>query len=104
MKKVMAEMYQTLDGMMFNSPYAARQYEIDTLRAGVRVVEAQVTRKVAQLYALYLMSEESGAPSAGKGCWHFGRCEVEQLLDLIYGHRRDGRPVDVKAMIEEIKV
>ena len=63
-----------------------------------------MTRKVAKLYALYLMSEESGAPSAGKGYWHFGRCEIEQLLDLIYGRRRDGRPVDVKAMIEEIKV
>ena len=104
MKKVMAEMYQTLDGELFASPNEARQYEIEVLKAGVRVVEAQVTRKVAKLYALYLMSEESGAPSAGKGCWHFGRCEVEQLLDLIYGHRRDGRPVDVKAMIEEIKI
>ena len=104
MKKVMAEMYQALDGMLFDSPSVARQYEIDLLNAGVRVVEAQVTRKVARLYALYLMSEESGAPSAGKGRWHFGRCEIEQLLDFIYGHRRDGRPVDVKAMIEEIKV
>ena len=103
MKKVMAEMYQTLDGVLFDSPAAARQHEIDVLSAGVRVVEAQVTRKVAKLYALYLMSEESGAPSAGKGCWHFGKCEVEQLLDLIYGHRGDGGPVDVSAMIEEIK-
>lgn len=104
MKKVMAEMYQTLDGMLFDSPDAARQYEIDTLRAGVRVVEAQVTRKVAKLYALYLVSEESGAQFLKKGCWHFGRCEVEQLLDLIYGHRSDGGPVDVNAVIGEIKV
>ena len=104
MKKVMAEMYQTLDGMMFNSPDAARQYEIDTLRAGVRVVEARVTRKVAKLYALYLMSEASGAPFLGKECWHFGKCEIEQLLDFIYGHRGDGSPVDVSAMIEEIKI
>ena len=104
MKKVMAEMYQAMDGELFASPNEARQYEIEVLKAGVRVVEAQVTRKVAKLYALYLMSEESGAPSAGKGCWHFGKCEIEQLLDLIYGHRRDGRPVDVSAMIEEIKI
>lgn len=104
MKKVMAEMYQTLDGELFASPNEARQYEIEVLKAGVRVVEARVTRKVAKLYALYLMSEASGAPFAEKECWHFGRCEIEQLLDFIYGHRRDGRPVDVKAMIEEIKV
>ena len=104
MKKVMTAMYQTLDGELFASPNEARLYEIGVLKDGVRVVEAQVTRKVAKLYALYLMSEDSGAPFPGKECWHFGRCEVEQLLDLIYGHRRDGRPVDVKAMIEEIKV
>ena len=104
MKKVMAEMYQTLDGMLFDSPDAARQYEVDVLKAGVRVVEAQVTRKVAKMYALYLMSEGSGAQFLKKGCWHFGRCEIEQLLDLIYGHRSDGGPVDVSAVIGEIKV
>ena len=104
MKKVMAGMYQTLDGMLFDSPAVARQYEIDTLRAGVRVVEAQVTRKVAKMYALYLMSAASGALFPGKECRHFGKCEIEQLLDLIYGHRSDGGPVDVKAMIGEIKV
>ncbi len=103
MKKVMAEMYQTLDGMLFDSPAAARQHEIDVFNAGVRVVEARVTRKVAKLYALYLM-EELGAPFPGKECWHFGKCEVELLLDLIYGHRRDGTPVDVNAVIGEIKV
>ena len=97
MKKVMAEMYQAIDGELFVSPNEARQYEIEVFNAGVRVVEAQVTRKVAKLYVLYLMSE-------GKGCWHFGKCEIEQLLDLIYGHRRDGRPVDVSAMIGEIKI
>ena len=104
MKKVMAEMYQAIDGELFVSPNEARQYEIEVFNAGVRVVEAQVTRKVAKLYALYLMSEASGAPFLGKECWHFGKCEVEQLLDLIYGHRSDGGPVDVKAMIGEIKV
>lgn len=104
MKKVMAEMYQTLDGMLFDSPDVARQYEVDVLNAGVRVVEARVTRKVAKLYALYLMSEEPGAQFLKKGCWHFGRCEIEQLLDLIYGHRSDGGPVDVNAVIGEIKV
>ena len=104
MKKVVAEMYQTLDGMLFDSPAVARQYEIDVFNAGVRVVEAQITRKVAKLYALYLLSEESGAQFLKKGCWHFGRCEIEQLLDLIYGHRSDGGPVDVNAMIGEIKV
>ena len=62
-----------------------------------------MTRKVAKLYALYLMNE-SGAPFLGKECWHFGRCEVELLLDLIYGHRSDGGPVDVNAMIGKIKV
>lgn len=103
MKKVMAEMYQAIDGELFASPNEARQYEIEVFSAGVRVVEARVTRKVAKLYALYLMSEEPGAQFLKKGCWHFGRCEIEQLLDFIYGHRRDGRPVDVKAMIEEIK-
>lgn len=103
MKKVMAEMYQTLDGMLFDSPSVARQYEIDLFNAGVRVVEAQVTRKVAKLYALHLMNE-SGAPFLGKECWHFGRCEIELLLDLIYGYRSDGGPVDVNAMIGEIKV
>lgn len=69
---------------------------------GVRVVEAQVTRKVAKLYALYLMNE-AGATFPDKDGWHFGRCEVEQLLDLIYGHRSDGGPVDVNAMIGEVK-
>ena len=103
MKKVMAEMYQAIDGELFVSPNEARQYEIEVFNAGVRVVEAQVTRKVAKLYALYLMSEGAGAQFLKKGCWHFGKCEIEQLLDLIYGHRRDGRPVDVSAMIEEIK-
>ena len=103
MKKVMAEMYQTLDGMLFDSPSVARQYEIDLFNAGIRVVEAQVTRKVAKLYALYLMSKESGAPFPGKECWHFGKCEVEQLLDLIYGHRGDGAPVDVKDLLGEIR-
>ena len=104
MKKVMAEMYQAIDGELFVSPNEARQYEIEVFNAGVRVVEAQVTRKVAKLYALYLMSEASGAQFLKKGCWHFGRCEIEQLLDLIYGHQRDGTPVDVNAMIEEVKV
>ena len=102
MKKVMAEMYQTLDGMLFDSPSVARQYEIDLFNAGTRVVEAQVTRKVAKLYALYLMNE-SGAPFLGKECWHFGRCEVELLLDLVYGHRGDGAPVDVKDLLGEIR-
>ena len=104
MKKVMAEMYQALDGELFASPNEARKHEIKVFNAGGRVVEAQVTRKAAKLYALYLMSEDSGAPFPGKECWHFGRCEVEQLLDLIYGHRRDGTPVDVNAVIGEIKV
>ena len=103
MKKVMAEMYQTLDGMLFDSPAAARQYEIAVFNAGVRVVEAQVTRKVAKLYALHLM-EAGGRVIEGKAHDHFGRCEVELLLDLIYGHRRDGGPVDVNAVIGEIKV
>lgn len=103
MKKVMAEMYQALDGELFESPAEARQHEIDVLSAGVRVVEAQVTRKVAKLYALYLM-EAGGRTIEGKTHDHFGRCEIEQLLDLIYGHRGDGGPVDVGAMIGEIKV
>lgn len=34
MKKVMTEMYQSLDGMLFDSPAVARQYEIDALHAG----------------------------------------------------------------------
>ncbi len=103
MKKVMAEMYQALDGMLFDSPDVARQYEIDTLRAGVRVVEAQVTRKVAKLYALYLM-DDCGDQFEGKQHSHFGKCEIEKLLDLIYGHQRDGTPVDAHAMIGEVKV
>ena len=103
MKKVMTEMYQALDGMLFDSPSVARQYEIDLLNAGVRVVEAQITRKVAKLYALYLM-EAGGRAIEGKTHDHFGRCEVEQLLDLIYGHRSDGRPVDVNAMVGDIKI
>ena len=41
MKKVMAEMYQAIDGKLFASPNEARQYEIEVLKAGVRVVEAQ---------------------------------------------------------------
>ena len=104
MKKVMAEMYQAIDGELFVSPNEARQYEIEVFNAGVRVVEARVTRKVAKLYALYLMSEGAGAQFLKKGCWHFGKCEIEQLLDLIYGHRRDGGPVDVNAVIGEIKI
>lgn len=103
MKKVMAERYQALDGKLFDSPAAARQHEIDVFNSGVMVVEARVTRKVAKLYALYLM-EAGGRTIEGKAHDHFGRCEIEQLLDFIYGHRRDGRPVDVKAMVEEIKV
>lgn len=103
MKKVMVERYQALDGEMFDSPAAARQHEIDVFNAGVRVVEARVTRKVAKLYALYLMNE-CGDPFKEKQCWHFGKCEVEQLLDFIYGHQRDGTPVDVNAVIGEIKV
>ena len=59
---------------------------------------------MTKLYALYLMSERPGAQVLKKGCWHFGKCEIEQLLDLIYGHRRDGRPVDVNAMIGEVKI
>lgn len=102
MKKVMAERYQALDGKLFDSPAAARQYEIDLFNAGVRVVEAQVTRKVAKLYALYLMNE-CGDPFEGKQHWHFGKCEIEKLLDLIYGHQRDGTPADVNAMIGEVK-
>lgn len=103
MKKVKVEMYQALDGELFESPAAARQHEIDVLSAGVMVVGAQVTRKVAKLYTLYLM-EAGGRAIEGKTHDHFGRCEVEQLLDLIYGHRSDGGPVDVNAMIGEIKV
>lgn len=96
-------MYQALDGMLFDSPGVARQHEIDVFNAGIRVVEAQVTRKVAKLYALYLMNE-AGSLFSGKECWHFGKCEVELLLDLVYGHRSDGRPVDVNAMVGDIKV
>ena len=103
MKKVMAERYQALDGEMFDSPAEARQHEIDVLHSGVMAVEAQVTRKVAKLYALYLM-EAGGRAIEGKEHDHFGKCEVELLLDLIYGHQRDGTPVDVDAMIGEIKV
>lgn len=103
MKKVMKEMYEALDGTLFTSPSAAKQHEANLALAGVRPTEAQVTRKVAKLYALYLMSEDSGAPFPGKECWHFGKCEIELLLDLIYGRRRDGTPVDVNAMIGEIK-
>ena len=104
MKEVMTKMYEALDGTLFTSPSAAKQHEANLILAGVRPTEAQVTRKVAKLYALYLMSKDSGAPFPGKECWHFGRCEVELLLDLIYGHRGDDEPVDVNAMIGEIKV
>ena len=101
MKEKMMKMYEALVGTLFDSPSAASQYEVDTLAAGVRPIEAQVTRNVAKLYALYLM-EKSGESFLGKEHWHFGKCEIEQLLDLIYGHRRDGSPVDVNAMIGEI--
>lgn len=101
MKKIVAEMYQTLDGKLFDSPDEAKQHEIEVVNAGVRVSEARATRKVAKLYALYLMNE-CGDQFEGKQHWHFGKCEVEQLLDLIYGHRSDGGPVDVNAMIKEI--
>ena len=101
MKEVMTKMYEALDGTLFTSPSAAKQHEANLILAGARPTEAQVTRKVAKLYALHLM-KKSGGPFLGKESWHFGKCEIEQLLDLIYGHRRDGRPVDVNAMIGEI--
>ncbi len=101
MKKVMKEMYEALDGTLFTSPSAARQHEADLILAGVRPTEARVTRKVAKLYALYLM-EAGGRAIEGKTRDHFGRCKVELLLDLIYGHRSDGGPVDVNAMIGKI--
>ena len=103
MKEKIVKMYEALDGALFDSPSAARQHDVDTLTAGVRVVDAQVTRATARVYALWLM-DEGGGVIQGKGAWHFGKCEIEQLLDLIYGHRRDGRPVDVNEMIGDIKV
>ena len=103
MKKVMVEMYEALDGTRFASPSAARQRDVDMISAGTRPTGAMVTRAVARTYALWLMGEGGGTVQ-GKEAWHFGRCEVEMLLDLIYGHRRDGTPINVPALLGEIKV
>jgi len=103
MKEVMTKMYEALDGTLFTSSSAAKQHEANMIVTGVKVVEAQVTRRVAKLYALYLM-ENGGRAIKGKTRDHFGKCEIEQLLDLIYGHRSDGGPVDVNAMIWQVKV
>lgn len=102
MKEVMLKMYETLDGAYFTSPSEAKEHEANLILAGVRPTEAEVTRSVAKLYALYLM-KRSGATFQGKKCWHFGKCEIEKLLDLIYGFRRDGTLVSVHDLINEMR-
>lgn len=102
MKEVMTKMYEALDGTLFTSPSAAKQHEANLVLAGVRPIEAQVTRNVARMYVLYLMGA-GGRAIEGKTRDHFGRCEVEKLLDLIYGYRRDGAPVSVIDLINEMR-
>lgn len=41
------------------------------------------TREEAAKFAEELM--KSGGSNEKKRCWHFGKCEVRELMDFIYG-------------------
>lgn len=105
MKKVMIEKYEAVDGELFNSALEAEEYEANLLRYGVCITQAVVSRDLAKLYAIHQMTRNTvkNVEKSGTCKRAYGLCEVEELLDLIYGYNRDQKVVKVEYMIEELK-
>ncbi len=56
--------------------------------AGKRVL---ITRKEAREFAESQMNHETAASNPdGGSLWHYGKCEIEELLDKIYGFNSKG--------------
>ena len=105
MKKVIVEKYEEVDGKLFDSALEADEYEANLLRYGVCITQAVVSREVAKLYAIHQMTRNviKNVEKLGTAKRAYGLCEVEELLDLIYGYTRNQKVVKVEYMIEELK-
>ena len=104
MKKVMVEKYEAVDGKLFDSALEADEYEAN-LRYGVCVTQAVVSREVAKLYAIHQMTRNviKNVEKLGTAKRAYGLCEVEELLDLIYGYTRDNKVVKAEDMLKELQ-
>ena len=105
MKKVLVVKYKAVDGKLFDSALEADEYEANLLRYGVCITQAVVSREVAKLYAIHQMTRNviKNVEKLGTAKRAYGLCEVEELLDLIYGYTRNQKVVKVEYMIEELK-
>ena len=106
MKKVTVEKYEAVDGRLFDSSLEAKEYEDNSIAYGVGRTDAAVSRELAKMYAIHQMSRDfptnwDKRAASKRG---YGLCEVEELLDFIYGYTRGGgTPVKVEDMVKEIK-
>jgi len=105
MKKVTVEKYEAVDGKLFDSALEAEEYETNLVRYGVCITQAVVSREVAKLYSIHQMSREHPVNGDKRRTSKraYGLCEVEELLDLIYGYTRDQKVVKVEDLIKELK-
>ncbi len=75
-----------------------------------------ITREQALAFAEKQFDEETGLMNKEGGCWHYGKQEVQQLLDHIYGVNskgekvfcegeasEDGKDENIKAEIEKVE-
>lgn len=105
MKKVTVEKYEAVDGKLFDSALEADEYEANLVRYGVCITQAMVSREVAKLYSIHQMERNvvKNVAKQGTSKRAYGLCEVEELLDLIYGYTRDQKVVSVEDMIKELR-
>ena len=101
MKAVMVKKYETYDGLQFDSADEANRHEADVLCRTDGPHEARVSRATARAFALYMMAV-GPTGSHEKSKQHFGKCEIEDLLDFIYGYKRDGGPADIQHLLRRV--
>lgn len=74
-------------------------------RQGVRITQAAVSRELAKVYAIHQMTRNfsNNVKKQGTAKRAYGLCEVEELLDLIYGCTRDQKVVKAEDMLKELQ-
>jgi hypothetical protein len=53
----------------------------------------KLTRKEAKEFAYRQVTGYTDFP--GKNCWHYGKCDIQELLDQIYGVDSKGEEVEI---------
>lgn len=88
MKATPTTLYVAADGTEFRTEDECLEYE--------RIFDLALTlisRAEAWKFAQYQLDDPSHISESAKASWHYGRCEIQQLLDQIYGFDSKGRPV-----------